>query len=69
MRYANEIVQENGLDLAAEFLNKLAGCNFGKSLNIMALQKCAPVKSHEKTWNLAGRFPTVRPCNSLITNE
>ena len=69
MRYANEIVQENGLDLAAHFMNKLAGCNFGKSLNIMVLQKCAPAKFHEKTWDLAGWFPVVRPCNRLRTNE
>ena len=47
------------LDLAAEFLNKLAGRDFGKSLNVMVLQKCASAKSHEKTWELAGRFPGV----------
>lgn len=69
MRYANEIVQENGLDLAAHFMNKLAGGDLGKSLNIMVLQKCAPAKSHEKTWELAGKFPAVKPCNRLRTNE
>ena len=69
MRYANEIVQENGLDLAAHFLNKLAGCYFGKLLNIMVLRKCAPAKSHEKTWELAGWFSVVKPCNCLIFNE
>ena len=42
------MVPETILDLAAEFLNKLAGCDFGKLLNIMVLQKCAPAKSHEK---------------------
>ena len=47
------------LDLAAEFLNKLAGRDFGKSLNVMVLQKCASAKSHEKTWELAGRFSEV----------
>ena len=51
------------LDLAAEFLNKLAGGDFGKSLNVMVLQKCAPAKSHEKTWELAGRISVVKPCN------
>ena len=56
IRYANDVVSETILDLAAEFLNKLAGCDFGKSLNIMVLQKCAPAKSHGKTWELAGRF-------------
>jgi len=35
----------------------LAGYDFGKSLNIMVLQKCVPAKSHEKTWELAVRFP------------
>jgi len=53
------VVPETILDLAAEFLNKLAGCDFGKLLNIMVLQKCAPAKSHEKTWELAGRFSGV----------
>ena len=51
------------LDLAAEFLNKLAGGDFGKTLNIMVLQKRAPAKSHEKTWELAWRFSGVEPCN------
>ena len=48
MRHANAIVPEKYLifdmqipetilDLAAEFLNKLAGCDFGKSLNVMVL--------------------------------
>ena len=63
------MVSETILDLAAEFPNKLAGCDFGKSLNVMVLQKCAPAKSHEKTWELAGRFPRVKPCNWLISNE
>ena len=63
MRHANEVVPEMILDLAAEFLNKLAGGDFGKSLNVMVLQKCAPAKSHEKTWELAGRFSVVKPCN------
>ena len=53
------MVPETILDLAAEFLNKLAGCDFGKSLNVMVLQKCAPAKSHEKTWELAGQFSGV----------
>ena len=57
------MVPETILDLAAEFLNKLAGGDFGKSLNVMVLQKCAPAKSHEKTWELAGRFPGMKPCN------
>ena len=34
--------------MAAESLNKLAGCDFDKLLNVMVLQKCAPAKSHEK---------------------
>ena len=63
------MVPETILDLAAEFLNKLAGCDFGKLLNIMVLQKCASAKSHEKTWELAGRFSGMRPCISLIFNE
>ena len=63
------MVSETILDLAAEFLNKLAGGDLGKSLNIMALQKCASAKSHEKTWELAGQFPRVKPCNWLIYNE
>ena len=63
------MVPETILDLAAEFPNKLAGCDLGKSLNIMVLQKCVPAKSHEKTWELAGRFPVVEACNSLIFNE
>ena len=63
------MVPETILDLAAEFLNKLAGCDFGKLLNIMVLQKCAPVKSHEKTWELAGRFSEEKPCNWLMFNE
>ena len=50
MRYANEIVPETCLDMAAEFLNKLAGGDFGKTLNVMVLRKRAPAKSHEKTW-------------------
>ena len=49
--------------------NKLAGYDFGKSLNAMVLQKRAPAKSHEKTWELAGRFPGVEPYNWLIFNE
>ena len=53
------MVSETILDLAAEFLNKLAGCDFGKSLNVMVLQKCAPAKSHEKTWELAVLFSEV----------
>ena len=57
------MVSETILDLAAEFLNKLAGYDFGKSLNAMVLQKCAPAKSHEKIWELAGRFSGVWPCN------
>ena len=57
------MVPETILDLAAEFLNKLAGGDFGKLLNIMVLQKYAPAKSHEKTWELAGRFSGVWPCN------
>ena len=69
MRHANAIVPEMILDLAAEFLNKLAGCDFGKLLNITVLQKCVPAKSHEKTWELAGRFLGVKPCNWLIFNE
>ena len=69
MRYAKEVVPETCLDMAAEFLNKLAGCNFGKSLNVMALQKRAPAKSHEKTWELAGRFLGVGVCNYLRANE
>ena len=63
------MVPETILDLAAEFLNKLAGGGFGKSLNIMVLQKCASAKSHEKTWELAGQFSGVKPCNWLIFNE
>ena len=63
------MVPETILDLAAEFPNKLAGCDFGKLLNIMVLQKRAPAKSHEKTWELAGRFFGVKPCNWLIFNE
>ena len=63
------MVPETILDLAAEFLNKLAGCDFGKLLNIMVLWKCASAKSHEKTWELAGRFSRVKPCNWLIFNE
>ena len=35
----------------------------------MVLQKRAPAKSHEKTWELAGRFSGVGACNSLISNE
>ena len=69
IRYANEVVPETILDLAAEFLNKLAGGDLGKSLNVMVLQKGAPAKSHEKTWELAGLFPGVKPCNWLIFNE
>ncbi len=69
IRYANEVVSETILDLVAEFLNKLAGGDFGKSLNAMVLQKCAPAKSHDKTWKLAWRFSVVKPCNSLIFNE
>ena len=69
MRHANAIVPETILDLAAEFLNKLAGGDFGKSLNVMVLRKRAPAKSHEKTWELAGRFSVVKPCNSLTFNE
>ena len=69
MRYANEIVPETCLDMAAEFLNKLAGCDFGKSLNVTVLQKYAPAKSHEKTWELTGWFSVVKPCNCLIFNE
>ena len=42
------MVSETILDLAAEFPNKLAGGDFGKSLNVMVLQKRAPAKSHEK---------------------
>ena len=57
------MVPETILDLAAEFLNKLAGGDFGKSLNAMVLQKCVPAKSHEKTWELAVRFPGMKPCN------
>ena len=53
------MVSETILDLAAEFLNKLAGYDFDKLLNIMVLQKRAPAKSHEKTWELTGRFPGV----------
>ncbi len=53
------MVSETILDLAAEFLNKLAGCDFGKSLNVMVLQKCAPAESHEKTWELAVLFSEV----------
>ena len=63
------MVPETILDLAAEFLNKLAGGDFDKSLNAMVLQKCVPAKSHEKTWELAVRFSVVNPCNSLIFNE
>ena len=57
------MVSETILDLAAEFPNKLAGGDFGKSLNVMVLQKRAPAKSHEKTWESAGRFSGVNPCN------
>jgi len=57
------VVSETILDLAAEFPNKLAGGDFGKSLNVMVLQKRAPAKSHEKTWESAGRFSGVNPCN------
>ena len=63
------MVPETILDLAAEFQNKLAGCDFGKSLNVMVLQKCAPAKSHEKTGELAGRFSGVGVCNSLAFNK
>ena len=63
------MVPETILDLAAEFQNKLVGCDLGKSLNIMVLQKRAPAKSHEKTWELAVRFPGAKPCNWLIFNE
>ena len=63
------MVPETILDLAAEFLNKLAGCDFGKLLNVMVLQKCAPAESHEKTWELAGRFSVVKPCNCLILSK
>ena len=69
IRYANEVVPETILDLAAHFPNKSAGCDFGKSLNVMVLQKRAPAKSHEKTWELAVRFPGVKPCNWLIFNK
>ena len=57
------MVPETILDLAAHFPNKLAGYDFGKSLNIMVLQKCVPAKSHEKTWELAGQFSRTNPCN------
>ena len=63
------MVSETILDLAAEFPNKLAGGDLGKSLNVMVLQKCAPAKSHEKTWELAVLFSGVEACNSLIFNE
>ena len=63
------MVSETILDLAAEFPNKLAGGDLGKSLNVMVLQKCASAKSHEKTWESAGRFPGVEACNSLTFNE
>ena len=63
------MVPETILDLAAHFPNKLAACDFGKSLNVMVLQKCAHAKSHEKTWELAALFPGVKPCNSLILNK
>ena len=63
------MVPETILDLAAEFLNKLAGGDLGKSLNVMVLQKRAPAKSHEKTWELAGRFSGVVACNSLTFNK
>ena len=53
----------------AEFLNKLAGYDFGKSLNVMVLQKCAPAKSHEKTWELAGVFVVKNGCNWLIISR
>ena len=56
------MVPETILDLAAEFLNKLAGRDFGKLLNVMVLQKRAHAKSHEKTWELAVRFSVVKPC-------
>ena len=69
MRYANEVVLETCLDMAAEFLNKLAGCDFGKLMSIMVLRKFAPVKSHEKTWELAGWFSVVKSCNCLILNK
>ena len=54
---------DNCFVVCSEFLNKLAGCDFGKLLNIMVLQKCVPAKSHEKTWELAVRFSVVKPCN------
>ena len=63
------MVPETILDLAAEFLNKLAGGDLGKSLNVMVLQKRAPARSHEKTWELAGRFSGVVACNSLTFNK
>ena len=63
------MVPETILDLVAEFLNKLAGCDFDKSLNVMVLQKRAPAKSHEKTWELAGRFSVSKPCNRLTLNK
>ena len=47
----------------------LAGCDFGKSLNIMVLQKYVPAKSHEKTWESAVRFPGAGACNSLTFNK
>ena len=55
--------------MAAEFPNKLAGGDFGKSLNVMVLQKCAPAKSHEKTWELTGWFSVVKSCNYLTFSE
>ena len=57
------MVPETILDLAAHFPNKLAGYDFDKLLNIMVLQKRAPAKSHEKTWELAGQFSRTNPCN------
>ena len=42
---------------------------FGKLLNIMVLQKYVPAKSHEKTWELAVRFPGAGACNSLTFNK
>ena len=55
--------------MAAEFPNKLAGGDFGKSLNVMVLQKRAPAKSHEKTWELTGWFSVVKSCNYLTFSE
>ena len=52
----------------AEFSDNLAGYKRVICLNVKMLQRNAPARSYEKTYNLAGNLMIYIRLNALITN-